>query len=151
MPPFEGPIGKTASAADVGALRDRPAARDRLLEAVRDEIPEAADAIPAIPNGPAAAAILAAGIGCFAVGLFATAGDAWPAVSRFFTFYQPTGALSGVTTSAIILWLVVWYALSRRWGARSVAIGKVNLAAFVLLALGVLLTFPPFMDLLQGK
>ena len=31
------------------------------------------------------------------------------------------------------------------------ALGRVTAAAFVLLALGVLLTFPPFMDLLQGK
>ena len=151
MPPFEGSIGKTAAAADVGVLRDRPAFRDRLIETDRGEIPESADAINAIPNGAAAAAILAAGIGCFAVGLFALAGDAWPAVARFFTFYRPTGPLSGVTTSAIVLWLVVWYALSRRWGGRTVAIGKVNLAAFVFLALGVLLTLPPFMDLLQGK
>jgi len=28
---------------------------------------------------------------------------------------------------------------------------KVNLAAFVLLAVGMLLTFPPVMDLIQGK
>jgi hypothetical protein len=148
MPAFDAPVGKTASAADLSTLRDRPRARDRLTEAVRDEIPEA---VHAIPNGPAAAAILAAGIGCFAVGLFATAGDAWPAVAKFFTFYRPTGALSGVTTSAIVVWLVVWYALSRRWGRKAVALGKVNLAAFVFLALGVLLTFPPFMDLVQGK
>jgi hypothetical protein len=28
---------------------------------------------------------------------------------------------------------------------------KVNVASFVLLAVGLLLTFPPFMDLVQGK
>jgi hypothetical protein len=29
--------------------------------------------------------------------------------------------------------------------------GGINVAAFALLAAGFLLTFPPFMDLLQGK
>jgi hypothetical protein len=105
----------------------------------------------ATPNGPGAAAILAAGIGCFLVGVFATLGDAFPAVSDMLTFYGPTGALSGVTTVAIVIWLVVWFVLSRRWAGRQVAMVGVNIAAFALLALGVLLTFPPFMDFLQGK
>jgi hypothetical protein len=34
---------------------------------------------------------------------------------------------------------------------RTVAIAKVNATAFLLLALGILLTFPPFADFLQGK
>lgn len=104
-----------------------------------------------LANGPAAAAILAAGIGCFALGLLALAGDASPAIGQLLTFYRPTGTLSGVTLSAIIVWLIVWYALSRRWSGKNVAMGPVNSVAFLSLALGVLLTFPPFMDFLQGK
>lgn len=104
-----------------------------------------------LPNGPAAAAILAAGTGCLALGVFALAGDASPTIARLFTFYRPTGPLSGVTLSAIFVWLIVWHVLSRRWSDKSVAIGRVNLAAFLSLAVGVLLTFPPFMDFLQGK
>ncbi|WP_028231047.1 hypothetical protein [Paraburkholderia mimosarum] len=102
-------------------------------------------------NGPAAAAILAAGIGCFAVGLFALLGDAFKPVANFFNFYHPTGPLSGVTTSAIVVWLLSWFALSRQWQSKSVALGRVTGIAFTLLILAVLLTFPPFMDLLQGK
>ena len=123
-------------------------ASERTTEASRSQ---GSGATVALPNGPAAAAILAAGIGCFAVGLFALAGDAFRSVAHFFTFYKPTGPLSGVTTSAIIVWLLSWFVLSRQWSTRSVALGRVTAAAFVLLALGVLLTFPPFMDLLQGK
>jgi len=44
-----------------------------------------------------------------------------------------------------------WHILARRWSGQTVAIAKVNLAAFVLLAVGMLLTFPPVMDLIQGK
>lgn len=113
--------------------------------------PQAEASAGMLANGPAAAAILAASIGCFLVGLFALAGDASPAISHMFTFYKPTGALSGVTTTAIVIWLLAWYGLSRRWGARTVQLGRIILASFVLLALAVLLTFPPFMDLLQGK
>jgi hypothetical protein len=104
-----------------------------------------------LPNGPGAAAILAAGIGSAALGVFALTNDAFPAINRFFTFYTPTGGLSGVTTTAIVVWVIAWFVLARRWSGQTVAMAKVNLAAFVLLAVGVLLTFPPVMDLIQGK
>jgi asparagine N-glycosylation enzyme membrane subunit Stt3 len=104
-----------------------------------------------IPNGSGAAAILAAGIGSGALGVFALANDAFPAINHFFTFYTPTGGLSGVSTTAVVVWLVAWFVLARRWSGQRVAMAKVNLAAFVLLAVGLLLTFPPVMDLIQGK
>lgn len=104
-----------------------------------------------IPNGPGAAAILAAGIGCAALGVLAFAGDASPAIGKLLNFYNPTGTLSGVTTVAIIVWLVVWFALAKHWQTRNVDIAKVNILAFALLGVGFLLTFPPFIDLLQGK
>jgi hypothetical protein len=116
--------------------------------------PEPIAALPAdhlLPNGSAAAAILSAGIGCFALSVFAVVADASKPVARFFTFYLPTGPLSGVTTTAILLWLVAWFVLAHLWHNKNVGIAKVNSVAFVLLLLGVLLTFPPFADLLLGK
>jgi hypothetical protein len=102
-------------------------------------------------NGPAGAAILSAGVGCFAIGVLAVIGDGSKKMAGLFTFYRPTGPLSGVSSLGIAVWLVVWLVLARRWRRKSVAIGRVNLAAFVFLALGLLLTFPPFGDLLLGK
>ena len=52
-----------------------------------------------MPNGPAAAAILAAGIGCFMVALFALLGDKIAAFKSMMIFYKPTGPLSGVTAT----------------------------------------------------
>ncbi len=104
-----------------------------------------------IPNGPGGAAILAAGIGCAALGILSFAGDASDAIGKALNVYNPVGTLSGVTALAIIVWLVSWYALDRLWKTRTVPMAKVNTAAFALLAVGFLLTFPPFMDLLQGK
>jgi hypothetical protein len=108
-------------------------------------------AVDQLPNGPAAAAILSAGIGCCALGILAVIGDGSAAAARLLTFYLPTGPLSGVTTTAILAWLLFWLILARRWRSKTVAIAKVNTVAFVLLGLSLLLTFPPFADLLLGK
>ncbi len=104
-----------------------------------------------LPNGPVAAAVLSAGFGCFLLSVFAVAADASKPVAKFFTYYVPTGPLSGVTTTAIALWLLTWFVLARMWRRRSVAFAKINIASFAFLLLGILLTFPPFADLLLGK
>jgi Na+-transporting NADH:ubiquinone oxidoreductase subunit NqrE len=52
---------------------------------------------------------------------------------------------------AIIVWLVSWFILNQQWRTKAVDLAKVNVVAFIGLAIGLLLTFPPFMDLLQGK
>lgn len=104
-----------------------------------------------LPNGPGAAAILTAGIGCFLLSVFAVIADASKPVAKFFTFYGPTGPLSGVTTTAILLWLVMWVVLARLWRHRTVALAKINVVAFAFLLLGILLTFPPFADMLLRK
>jgi hypothetical protein len=100
-----------------------------------------------LPNGSGAAAILAAGLGCFAIGVIAVLADKTPAVKRALVFYKPTGALSGVTTTAILIWLLSWAVFEWRWKSKTVALGRINLVAFALLAIGLLLTFPPIGDL----
>jgi hypothetical protein len=90
-------------------------------------------------------------LGCAAVGILAFAGDASDTIGKLLNFYNPTGTPSGVTTLAIIIWLIAWLALGRTWKTKTVDANKVNILSFVLLAVGFFLTFPPFMDLLQGK
>ena len=108
-------------------------------------------AVDHLPNGAVGAAILSAGIGCCALGILAVIADGSKAVAHWLTFYLPTGPLSGVTSTAILVWLITWFILARRWRKKTVAITKVNAVAFVLLALSLLLTFPPFADRLLGK
>ena len=79
------------------------------------------------------------------------AGDGSKAVAGVLTFYGPTGPLSGVSTVAIVIWLASWFGGNHTWKGKQIALGKVSVVAFVLLALGLLLTFPPFEDLLLGK
>ncbi len=100
-----------------------------------------------LPNGFGAAAVLAAGIGCFSLGLLTVAGDASKSVARHLIFYTPTGPLSGVTTSAIVIWLLAWAVLSLRWRLRDVSLRPVLAVAFVLLGVSLLLTFPPIIEL----
>ena len=102
---------------------------------------------PTSPNGFGAAAILAAAVGCFALGVLTVAGDASKSFARHLILYRPTGPLSGVTTAAIVIWLLTWAVLSRRWTSRNVALRPVLTVTFVLFAASLLLTFPPVIDL----
>lgn len=101
-----------------------------------------------MPNGSGAAALLAAGIGAFALSVLAIATDQIAWMKNPMVFYKPTGPLSGVTTSAIVIWLAVWAILEWRWRKKAVRIGRIALAAVSLLVLALLLTFPPLADLI---
>jgi hypothetical protein len=100
-----------------------------------------------VRNGGGAAALLAAGIGSFALAMLAIAGDQIAAVKNAMIFSRPTGPLSGVTTTAILIWLAAWAVLEWRWRKKTVAMGRVAWAAAGLLVLALLLTFPPVADL----
>jgi len=100
------------------------------------------------PNGPGAAAALSAGIGSFALAVLACVADKAPAVKALMNIYKPTGPLSGVTTAAILIWLVSWGLLQYLWRRRDVSLGRVCWIGLGLLVLSALLTFPPIGDLL---
>jgi len=100
-----------------------------------------------LPNGPGAAAILSAAIGCLAVAVLAILADQSPHLKSLLIFYKPTGPLSGVTTVAILVWLANWAVLESRWRKRSVALGRISAVALALLGLSLALTFPPIADL----
>ncbi len=114
-----------------------------------------AETLPSPPpvmlrNGPGAAAILSAAIGSFAFGVFAFAADAVPAINHALSVWKPSGALSGVSSAGIVVWLSVWFVLARRWAERDISLLWVNLASALMLIGGLLLTFPPVMDWLQS-
>jgi len=100
-----------------------------------------------LPNGSGAAAILAAGIGSFMVALLAIAADNFTSLKSQLNFYKPSGPLSGVTTAAVVVWLIAWGILELRWRSRTIALGRINAVALVLLGMSLLLTFPPIADL----
>lgn len=73
---------------------------------------------PALTNGSGAAAIFSAGAGCFVLAVLAILGDKSALIQRSLVFYKPTGPLSGVTTVAILVWLVTWAILEWSWRKR---------------------------------
>jgi hypothetical protein len=101
-----------------------------------------------MPNGPGAAAVVAAGIGCFTLGFLSALADKLPAFARKLSFYRPTGPLSGVSTASIVVWLASWALFHYGWRQRDVNLRWTNGIAYALLLCGALLTFPPIGDLL---
>jgi hypothetical protein len=94
------------------------------------------------PNGPAAAAFLAAGIGSAALGVFTILAETFEGVVSFMELYAPVGPLSGKTTFAVVVWLVAWGALYGVWRSKEVSWRMVWTLTLVLVGIGFVLTFP---------
>ena len=69
------------------------------------------------------------------------------AFGNFFNFINPVGNLTGKTWVAILAWLISWAVLGNKWQDQSVDFGKIYNVTLVLVALGLLATFPPIFDL----
>jgi len=101
------------------------------------------------PNGPAAAAVLAAGIGSFVLGLFVTLNEMSADIHDFLDFSKNygigsgVGPLSGKVILAVSAYLVSWLVLAMMWRGKEVNFRGVFVLTLVLLALGFALTFPP--------
>lgn len=102
-----------------------------------------------LSNGPAAAATLAAGIGCLAMGVLTTLSEVVGGLGPALNFYNPSGPLSGKTLVSVVIWLLSWLILGRSWGQKQVNFGGVFGLSLVLIALGLLGTFPPFFELIK--
>ena len=98
-------------------------------------------------NGPIVAAMLAAGIGCFVLGLMICLAQGSKAISGMLNFYNPVGPLSGKTIVAVVVWLVAWGVLASKWKGQSADFGKIYKVTLILVGLGLLGSFPPFFDL----
>ncbi len=98
------------------------------------------------PNGFAAAAILAAGVGVFTIGLLTTLAEVSSRLKGALTWSRPVGPLAGKTGVGIIIWLVAWVILHNMYKGRDVEFSKTLRWAWILIVLGFLLTFPPVFE-----
>ena len=111
------------------------------------EVAEARVAVEeARPSGPAAAVVLAAGLACFMLGLLTVLTVASGAFSDAMTFSERVGDLSGVTTVASLVFFAAWLGLAFAWRRANPPLARVAAAAGLLIALGLLGTFPPFFN-----
>ncbi len=103
------------------------------------------------PDGGSWAAVLAASIGCAAVGIFTDLAEGSKAFSAALSFSKAVGDLSGKTTLGIACWLVAWGILHLRWRRRDLAApGRVATLAIVLMLIALITVFPPFFGLFSS-
>jgi len=81
-----------------------------------------------LPNGSGAAAILAAALARSCSPCLPSR-QTIRSLKSLLDFYKPSGPLSGVTTSAVLVWLIAWGILDWRWRNRTVALGRINAVA----------------------
>jgi hypothetical protein len=110
------------------------------------EVAATAVAEPARPSGPACAAVLAAGLGSLTLGVLSVLTAASSSVSSALTFSDRVGNLSGVTTVAGVVFFASWAALAVAWRDADPPLLGVAAGAGLLVALGLLGTFPPFFN-----
>ena len=103
------------------------------------------------PNGGAWAALLAAGIGCAAIGVFTDLAEGSKSIGAMLTFSKPVGNLSGKTTLGLVVWLIAWGLLHLRWRHRDLGSpGRIAALAIALAILAMIAVFPPFFELFSG-
>ena len=96
------------------------------------------------PFGPAAAVILAAGLGTFVLGLLTTLTEASEGVASALQFNDRVGPLSGKTIIAAAVFFGSWAVLATVLHRANPPWRTVVGAAGTLIALGFLMTFPTF-------
>ena len=96
------------------------------------------------PEGPVAAAIVAGGVGALALGVLTTLAEASTPIKDFLNVNNAVGPLSGKTIGAVLLWLVAWVVLHVIYRDKPFETRKALSVALVLIALGIVGTFPIF-------
>jgi hypothetical protein len=96
------------------------------------------------PSGPAAAVMLAAGIGSLTLGIVTTLAEASTGFHDWLEWDEDVGPLSGKTIIATAVFFVAWIVLGVLWRRRDVPLRTISLVTLVLIALGLVGTFPTF-------
>jgi uncharacterized membrane protein YidH (DUF202 family) len=99
------------------------------------------------PEGAISAAIVAAGVGATALGVFTVLAEASTDVRSWLQWNDGVGPLAGKTGLAVIVWLVAWAGLHAAMRNTRYETRSALTIALVLIGLGVLGTFPPFFQL----
>jgi hypothetical protein len=99
---------------------------------------------PDKPEGPIAAAILAGGVGCLALGVLTTLAEASTTIKDWLDVNSDVGPLSGKTIGAVVVWLVSWVVLHVIYRDKPFETRRALTIALILVALGVIGTFPTF-------
>jgi hypothetical protein len=99
------------------------------------------------PEGPIAAAVLAGGIGAAALGVVTTLAEASEGIREWLQWSDAVGPLSGKVLVAVGVWLVAWAILHLALRSRPFETRRALVVSLVLIAVGVVGTFPTFFQL----
>lgn len=99
------------------------------------------------PEGPVSAAIIAAGAGALTLGVLTTLAEANASIKDWLQWNDAVGPLSGKTGLSVMIWLVIWLVLHLALRRKAFETGRALTVAIVLIALGVVGTFPTFFEL----
>ena len=101
------------------------------------------------PEGPIAAAVLAGGIGAAALGVVTTLAEVSEGLRSWLQWSDAVGPLSGKVLVAVAVWLVAWAILHLALRRRPYETRRALVVSLVLIAVGVLGTFPTFFQLFE--
>jgi hypothetical protein len=106
---------------------------------------------PAVSNGSAWAALLAASMGGLGFAIATDISECSARAAKALLWYRPAGSLSGVAGAAIVTWIVTWGALYLLWRKRRLASQGLLLGVTITIGLLALVaTFPPLYGLFGG-
>ena len=100
------------------------------------------------PFGPVAAVFLAAGIGALVLGMLTTLAEANEGIKSWLEWSTSVGPLAGKTIIAVIAFVVAWVVLGIGLRGRNPKPSTVFTWTAVLVAVGLVLTFPTFFQAL---
>jgi hypothetical protein len=99
------------------------------------------------PEGPIAAAVLAGGVGAAALGVVTTLAEVSEGFREWLQWSDAVGPLSGKVLVAVGVWLVAWALLHLALRSRPYETRRALVISLVLIAVGVVGTFPIFFQL----
>jgi hypothetical protein len=112
---------------------------------------ESPEPVAVKPNGPVVAVMIAAGIGALVLGIFTVLSEASESVHEFLEFSERVGPLSGKTVFGTAAFLLSWGGLHLVLRDRDLDWRPAITALLLLLAIGLVLTFPPFFQLFANE
>jgi hypothetical protein len=102
------------------------------------------------PNGPAAAALLAAAFGSLVMGILTTWAAAYTGFADKINLQHRVGPLSGKVTFAGLAFVIAWGVLTAALWKRNLPWTPVAIVAGALIVGGFTGTFPKFFDLFEA-
>ena len=104
-----------------------------------------------VATGPAAAAMVAGGIGTLAIGLLTTGAVISVGLKEALNFWNPAGPLTGKTAVGVIAWIITWLLLNTLWKDKDYDLNKAFTITLILISIGLLFTFPTFFEAFEAE